>query len=154
MILLFPVIPKTPYDISELNVETNENYAIDYAGILPSTSTGLVYNGFGDIDSNTTLEIEKAHLQNYIDRQSQITQLVNKLSQMTPKEANITLLQVDPDTRNSAFSILPSNIAAQILLTMDSDIQKETLQGMNQNKAIEALYLITHPSQMPNVINT
>ena len=153
MILLFPVVPSTKYDVNQLNVGNSENYASDYAGILPNTSNGLIYNGFGDIDTNSTLEIEKIHLQNYVSNQNKITQTTNKLLQLSPKQGELYLRQIDPDTRNAALSALPSSVSSLILLSMDSNTQKESLQGMDQTKAIAALYLITNPTQMPNIIN-
>ena len=152
MILLFPVVPITKYDVNQLNVGNSENFASDYAGILPNTSNGLIYNGFGDIDTNSTLEIEKTHLQNYISNQSKITQATNKLLQLSPKQGELYLRQLDPATRNSALSALPSSVSSLILLSMDSNTQKESLQGMDQSKAVAALYLITNPTQMPNNI--
>jgi len=148
MITLYPIVISDPYSLNQMNVNHTNDYANDYAGILPTTQTGQVYNGFGIITSNDTDAIVKQHLLNYVNVDSENNKLMKKLLNMDPKDAELTLRLYQPDIRNKILSNLPSDFAAHVLLNMDADILNETIAGMDRSKAVQALYLINNPDKL------
>ena len=155
MIALYPVVTTDPYSINQLIVNNTNDYANNYADILPNTANGQVYNGFGIITSDTTDELVKQHLLNYIHVDTNNERFINNLLKMTPKQAELVLRQVSQDVKNTVLSNsnMPADFATHILLNMDSDTQINTIQGMKKDKALQCLYLINNPSKLSNSNN-
>jgi hypothetical protein len=142
MILLFPVVPITEYDVEELSIEDSSNIEKKYAGILSYDSNGNILKN----NSNITTDKDKNYFKNYMNIEKKNNDIIKYYSSISPTQAGIKLLNLDLNEQKNILSILPSRNLVEIFSKMDIDKVRLLTDNMTKKKALEVIYLITHPT--------
>jgi hypothetical protein len=142
MILLFPVIPTTKYDVEELSLVDDSAIAKNYAGILTYDTNGNILQ---DTNDNTSSQItDKEYYKKHLNTIEKNNNILSTYTTVSPSEAAFKLKSLIIDDLKNVLNILPSTNLAQIFSTMDINIVRQMTNYMDKNKAVQVLYLITH----------